>query len=204
MKESRNEVLTLKSKVNLKCEICDKCCKYRGDIRLTPINVIEISKFLKISINEFLEKYTYELPNEEPEIAIKAEGEESVCILNNIENNKCKIQKVKPIQCVMFPLMPIDVGRDLFINIGQCKVKPNKNITIDKWLNGNNKIYKRNKEIYLKWIELIEELQPKWKKFSIEKRNKIKEYLFKNYEMKGNYKKQILNNIKTVREMIYN
>ena len=58
-----------------------------------------------------------------------------------------------------------------------------------------------SKEFY---TELIEELQPKWKKFSIEKRNKIKEYLFKNYEMKGNYKKQILNNIKTVREMIYN
>lgn len=202
--EETKEVLTLKSKVNLKCEICDRCCKYRGDIRLTPINVIEISKFLKISIEEFLEKYTYELKGDEPEIAIKAVGEDRVCILNDIKTNKCKIQKVKPIQCVMFPLMPINVEQDLFINLGQCKVDPKKKTTVDKWLNGNNKIYKRNKNIYLKWIELLEEMQPKWNSISKEKQEKIKTLLFKNYTTKEKYEKQIIENIKKVRELIYN
>ena len=46
--ETNEEILNLKSKVNLYCSICDKCCEYRGDIKITPINVLEISKFLKI------------------------------------------------------------------------------------------------------------------------------------------------------------
>ena len=69
-----NKVLKLNSKANLNCLICDRCCKYRGDIRLTPINVLEISKYLKISPKNFLEKYTIELEDEQPEIVIKAVG----------------------------------------------------------------------------------------------------------------------------------
>ena len=33
------ELLTLKSKVELGCDRCDTCCKYRGDIRLTIKNI---------------------------------------------------------------------------------------------------------------------------------------------------------------------
>ncbi len=196
------EVLNLKSKANLQCRICDKCCKYRGDIRLTPINVLEISKFLKISIEEFLEKYTYELKGEEPEIALKAVGEEKWCILNEQNTYKCKIQKVKPMQCTVFPLVPIDIKNDLFINSNSCILKENKKITVNKWLNGNNNIYKRNKEIYLKWIKLIEYLQPQWNKLSKEKQQKIKYILFKKYKENKNYKKQIINNIDKVKEIL--
>ena len=42
------EILNLKSKAKLNCTLCEKCCEYRGDIKITPINVLEISKFLKI------------------------------------------------------------------------------------------------------------------------------------------------------------
>ena len=73
-----NEILGLNSKVNLNCTLCEKCCEYRGDIKITPINVLQISKFLKISIDEFLEKYTEEVKGEEPEIVIKGIGEKKV------------------------------------------------------------------------------------------------------------------------------
>jgi hypothetical protein len=53
------DVLTLNSKVKLGCKICDKCCVYRGDIKITSINVAMISKYLKISTKEFVEKYTH-------------------------------------------------------------------------------------------------------------------------------------------------
>ncbi len=197
------EVLNLNSKTSLKCIPCEKCCKCRGDIKLTPINVIEISNFLKISIEEFLEKYTYELENEEPEIAIKAVDKEKWCIFNDTETYKCKIQKYKPMQCVVFPLVPVDIDNDLFINSNQCKLENTKKISVNKWLNGNNKIYKRNKEIYMLWIRLMEELQPKWKNLSKENQIKIKNILFREYK-KGNYKNQIKNNIKEVRKIIYN
>lgn len=79
--ESLKNILNLKSKANLNCSLCEKCCEYRGDIKITPINVLEISKFLKISIEEFLEKYTLEVPGEEPEIVIKGIGEKKSVFL---------------------------------------------------------------------------------------------------------------------------
>jgi len=197
------EILTLNSKTNLSCKICDKCCKYRGDIRLTPINILEISKFLKIEIKEFLEKYTYELENEEPEIALKGVGKEKICVLNDEISHKCKINKVKPIQCVMFPLIPIDVDKDLFINMKTCPLSSNKKISVNKWLNGNNKIYKRNKRIYIKWIQFIEEIQIKWKTLSKQKQDEIKKKIFEEYNLKENYEKQILKNLKEARETLY-
>lgn len=45
--------LMINSKVKLGCNICDKCCINRGDIKLTPINVIQISEYLNISIPDF-------------------------------------------------------------------------------------------------------------------------------------------------------
>ena len=197
-----NEILTLKSKTSLNCSICDRCCKYRGDIRLTPINVLEISKFLKLDLKEFVDTYTMPLEEEPPEIVIKAIGEDRLCIFNDKKTCKCKIHKFRPIQCVMFPLYPVDVKNDLFVNQGTCIVETKKKTSVNKWLNGDN-IYKRNKDIYLKWIELIEEIQPRWNTFPKEKQVKIREVLFLEYDLKKSFKKQILENMKKVREIIY-
>lgn len=204
MNEVENKILNLKSKDNLNCTLCEKCCEYRGDIKITPINVLEISKFLKISISEFLEKYTEEVKGEEPEIVIKGLGQKRECIFNDRENFKCKIHKVKPMQCVVFPLIPVDINRDLFINSKACPIDCNKTTTVNKWINGNHNIYKKNKDVYLKWIELMEEIQPKWNSYSIEKQNRIRELLFKEYNIKKDFKKQIFENIREVRNTIYN
>lgn len=194
------ELLGLKSKAFLNCSICDKCCEYRGDIKITPINVLEISKYLKISINEFLEKYTEPAPNEDPEIVIKGIGEKRYCIFNDRTTFKCKIHEVEPMQCLVFPLVPWDLNKDLFINSNSCVLKNDKKIKVDKWLNDNNKIYKRNKLIYQKWIELMEEIQPFWKILKEEDRIKIKNLLYRNYDLNKNFKKQVLSNIEEARK----
>ena len=103
------EILYMKSKVNLDCKICDKCCKYRGDIKITPVNVVEISKLLGCSIEDFLYLYTDRVKGEEPEIVLKTIGRERCCIFNDEDDNRCQVQKFKPMQCVMFPLVPIDL-----------------------------------------------------------------------------------------------
>ena len=202
--EEIKDILNLKSKANLNCSLCEKCCEYRGDIKITPINVLEISKFLKISIEEFLEKYTVEVLGEEPEIVIKGIGKKQECIFNNRENFKCIINKVKPMQCLVFLLVPVDVKRDLFIDSKACPRATNKKVTVNKWVNGNHNIYKKRKNVYLKWIELMEEIQPRRKAFSKDKQEKIKNILFKEYDMKKNYEKQVLSNIKKAREIVYN
>ena len=198
-----NEILNLKSKTTLNCSLCEKCCEYRGDIKITPINVLEISKFLKISIEDFLDKYTEEVKNEEPEIVIKGIGEKQECIFNDRITYKCKIHKVKPMQCVVFPLVPIDVKRDLFINTNACPIASDKKTTVDKWINGNHKIYSKHKTVYIKWIELMEEIQPKWSSISKEIQDKIKDVLFKEYDLKKNYENQVLVNIRNARKIMY-
>ena len=197
-----NEILTLKSKSNLNCILCEKCCEYRGDIKITPINVLEISKFLNISIDEFLEKYTEEVKGEEPEIVIKGIGEKRECIFNDRKTYKCMINSVKPMQCVVFPLVPFDVRNDLFINTNACPVPSNKMIKVDKWVNGNHKIYSKNKEVYIRWVKLMEEIGPIWKSFSKEKQDNIKKILFREYDTKKNYRKQVLENIDRVKKLL--
>ena len=197
-----NEILTLKSKSNLNCTLCEKCCEYRGDIKITPINVLEISKFLNISIDEFLEKYTEEVKGEEPEIVIKGIGEKRECIFNDRKTYKCMINSVKPMQCVVFPLVPFDVRNDLFINTNACPVPSNKMMKVNKWVNGNHKIYSKNKEVYIRWIELMEEIVPIWKSFSREKQDNIKNIMFREYDTKKNYRKQVLENIDRVKKLL--
>jgi len=199
--EEINEILNLKSKVKLNCPLCEKCCEYRGDIKITPINVLEISKFLKITPKDFIDNYTEEVKGEEPERVIKGVGDKSYCVFNDRSNFKCKIHKVKPMQCVIFPLMPVDLSRDLFINTNRCVVANDKYTTVDKWINGNHKIYSRNKNVYVKWIDLMEEIQPWWKIIESEKKEEIKRILFLDYDMKKNFEKQVLNNIKRAEEI---
>lgn len=101
--------------------------------------------------------------------------------------------------------MPVDINNDLFVNMRTCPLSTenDKKVSVNKWLNSNNNIYKRNKNIYLKWIELLEEIQPKWNSLHSEQKENIKNLLFKNYNLKKNFEKQILENFKEVRKILY-
>ena len=185
------EVLNLKSKIHINCEICDKCCVNRGDLKITPINVLEISKFWKIEPKAFIEKYTTPSDENTPELLLKATGEKKRCIFNNEQTNKCMIQKVKPMQCVVFPLVPFNLDCDLFVNSNQCPVSTNKKMTVNKWLNGNNNIYKKHKDIYLNWINFIEIITPRWQLLSDERKEEMWNKLYLEYDLKKNIFKQV-------------
>ncbi len=200
-----SDILTLKSKEKLGCNRCEKCCIYRGDIRLTPINVCNISRFLNISIKEFLEKYTNRLKDSEPELVLKTIGELGECILYDKKIKGCGIHKVKPMQCVMFPLVPENLKRDYFYNSNQCILEDIKPISVNTWLNGNHRIYSKNKKICMEWISFIEEVQPKCKTLSKDEKDKIYNILFVNYNInKINLKKQMKNNIEEVKKFLNN
>ena len=178
------DILTLKSKVKLGCNLCDKCCIYRGDIRLLPINVWRISKYLKISVKEFLEKYTDRPEGNKLELVLKTTGKLRQCVLYDKQGKKCGIHSVKPLQCVMFPLVPENLKRDYFVDSGQCRLEDTKEITVNEWVNGNNKIYSKNKKICMEWIQFIEWAQIKTKEFSNEKIENLYKILFENYNPK--------------------
>ena len=197
------QYLTLKSKVKIGCNICDKCCINRGDIKLTPINIIEISKYMNISIEEFISKYTKALTDEPPEMVIKTTGDKYTCILNNQDTNKCSVHSVKPMQCVMFPLVPVDLEHDIFFNQNTCPYEQNQEIKVIDWLNGKKGIYVKYKKLYIKWINLMETLQKKWSSIPSDTQGEIYKILYYDYDSgKGNIKRMVNNNIKQVYKII--
>ena len=196
------EILYMKSKTCLDCKICDRCCKYRGDIKITPVNVVEISKLLGCSIEDFLYLYTDKVKGEEPEIVLKTIGKERVCIFNDGDDNRCKVQKFKPMQCVMFPLVPIDLKQGFFVNSGQCIVKSKKMTTVNKWLNGNNNLYKKHKDSTIEWITFLEEYQPLWKNLSKKEKKNVEELLYCNYNFRENPDKQMHRNIEEAKKIL--
>lgn len=200
------DILTLKSKVKLGCIRCEKCCIYRGDIRISPLNLCKICKFLKITPKEFIEKYTDRLSGNVLELVLKTVKEEKQCIFYDEEIKGCSIHAVKPMQCVMFPLVPENLKRDYFYNSEQCILEDVKEITVNEWVNGNNKIYSKNKEMYIEWINFLEWAQRKIDDtFSKEEIEEFYKILFENYDLKKwNLKSQVRKNIRMVEKMIIN
>lgn len=195
--------LMINSKVKLGCNICDKCCINRGDIKITPINVIEISRFMKISIKEFIENYTCRLENQPLEIVIKSVGERNRCILNDEKTNMCTVHSVKPMQCVTFPLIPIDLEHDIFYNQDTCVCDEKKEMRVIDWLNGKKGIYVKYKKIYMEWIELIENIQKRWDNIDKNLQEEIFDILFYNYDHNvKDIKNAVRKNFKIVRKLL--
>ncbi len=198
------DILTLNSKVNIACKICDKCCEYRGDIKITSINVCMISKFLGISTSEFINNYTHDVEGEFPEIAINGIGEKRICVFNDRSTNKCTIHKVRPMQCAMFPLVPENLNQDFFINSGDCVYDNQKKMKIKKFLGGKHGIYMRYKDFYIKWITLMEEIQFKSSYLTSEAKDYIKNLLYLNYDTSKNIRKQVEKNFDKATKYVIN
>ena len=196
------DILTMKTKEKLGCNLCDRCCEYRGDIKLTPVNVCRISKYLKLTIKEFLDRYTERLENG-VEVVIKATGDNKVCTFYNDRSKKCEINEVKPLQCIMFPLVPENLKRDYFYNSGECKCQEVKEIKVYDWLNSNNKGYNKNKKASIEWIEFIEWVDLKRECLLKEDLDNIYRIMFERYNLRNfNYLAQMRRNMKDVRKII--
>lgn len=195
-------IVSIKSKTKLGCDICDKCCINRGDIKITPVNVIEISRFMGISLHQFIEQYTEQVEGEPLELVIKASGNDRRCILNDSVTYKCNIHPVKPMQCVTFPLVPIYLEKDIFYKQDTCVCENQQEINVLDWLNGKDGIYVKYKKIYMEWINFVEKMQKIWDRLDAKKREEIFNIVYYNYENTGNdVEKSVRRNIKKVKRM---
>lgn len=195
--------MTLKSKTKLGCDICDKCCINRGDIKITPVNVVEISRYMNISLHEFIDLYTEKLEDQPLELVIKAKGSHNRCILNDPLTSRCQVHRVKPMQCVTFPLVPIYLEKDIFYKQDTCVCENQKEIEVIDWLNGKDGIYMKYKRIYMEWINFVECMQKIWYKLNPEVQEEIFNILYFNYKSNDdNIEKSVKNNIKKVKKMI--
>lgn len=96
------------TEVSFKCNNCGKCCRYRGDIVLYPMDIIRISNFLNISCKDFLTEYTmtFECPTILSQIVIQSKKDKLLtCVFLDEKNMKCKIYEARPIACSNFPFI---------------------------------------------------------------------------------------------------
>jgi Fe-S-cluster containining protein len=80
---------------------CANCCKFsNGFVFLNDEEASRIAEDLKISEDEFLQYFTRIIDNQ----LYLADGEDEHCVF--LENYKCNIYDVRPLQCRTYPFWP--------------------------------------------------------------------------------------------------
>ena len=83
-----------------RCRRCGACCRVPGYVALAPGEAEAIAAFLGLDVYAFTARYTA-LTFNRRDLSL-VEGEEGRCIFLQ-DDNTCRIQPVKPAQCVGFP-----------------------------------------------------------------------------------------------------
>lgn len=94
-----NDHTILEPGINYVCQRCNACCKWPGDVRLEEDEIAPISRFLGLSEEEFISRYTRLRTNRQGLSLIEKPNHE--CIM--LEGEGCRIHQVKPRQCAGFP-----------------------------------------------------------------------------------------------------
>lgn len=81
------------------CQRCGNCCRWPGEVRVSEEEISRIAAFLKLSEEEFIERYT-ELRQDRRGLTLISKPNHECIFLDGIE---CRIQAVKPQQCIDFP-----------------------------------------------------------------------------------------------------
>lgn len=95
----------LSDRVRFRCKRCGECCRHVAQtVVIEPIDAYNMSKYLKLEISKFYEKYTnmYLLENTVfPVFTLKTIGSDDACIF--LKGNRCSIQESKPKTCRLYP-----------------------------------------------------------------------------------------------------
>lgn len=100
-------IVSPKRRFTFRCDGCGKCCENRDDIILSGLDLYQLTSFLK-------RKNTLEFIREFCIVTIGQNSKIPLCLLKSVgyerrcpflmKNKKCKVHKVKPSVCALFPL----------------------------------------------------------------------------------------------------
>tara|TARA_B100000609_G_C17140062_1_gene395039 strand:+ start:56 stop:469 length:414 start_codon:yes stop_codon:yes gene_type:complete len=82
------------------CTRCGNCCKWPGTVKLSDQEMEAIAAFLGIEVQTLIDDYMALAPDRRKLTLI--EREDGACIFLD-QDDRCKIQPVKPQQCKDFP-----------------------------------------------------------------------------------------------------
>jgi len=85
--------------VHYECVRCTECCRWPGQVKLTEEEIARMAAFLGVSEFDFIQEYTRLRPDRRGlSLQDRPNGE---CIF--LEGRDCRVQPVKPQQCIDFP-----------------------------------------------------------------------------------------------------
>lgn len=82
------------------CQRCGNCCRWPGDVNVTPPEITAIAAFLQIPEQQFIDECT-RLNSKRSGLSIIDKPNGECLFLEGV--NICRIQPVKPSQCSGFP-----------------------------------------------------------------------------------------------------
>lgn len=108
------------------CQRCTACCRWPGQVRLTPAEIARLAAFNQLSESDFIQRFT-RLTHDRRGLALQ-EKPSGACVF--LVGNDCAVQSVKPQQCRDFPnlwrhpeadrlcrAIPREVGEDDYVRL---------------------------------------------------------------------------------------
>ena len=81
------------------CQGCGNCCRLDGQVQITEFEIDRLAVFLGLTAHEFIRQYT-RLARDRTGLVLTDQADGS-CIF--LADNRCRVNPVKPRQCVDFP-----------------------------------------------------------------------------------------------------
>ena len=96
--------LTKQDAFPYECKNCGNCCRFYTNIRLTPLDIFKMARYLSMDTKNFINTYCTVNDKKEilPVVEFKKSSESDYCPL--YENNKCTVHVSKPAACALYPL----------------------------------------------------------------------------------------------------
>lgn len=188
------------SNMDFKCDRCGKCCKHRGDLALTPMDIFKISQHLNMSCEETVKKYTrLSHRHNFPQIVLLSEGKQDTCVFYS--KNCCKIYPVRPSQCYLFPLILLtslsDPNPKFSIQKCYSKTRSEEQIPVQDWISQSSGRFASEKEL-LNWYILQFSRLEKICILHSDKLNIIKKILYCDYDLSGDMELQVRTNLNKI------
>ena len=95
----QNRDVMLQPGVRYVCQRCTACCRWPGDVRVEPDELASIARFLGLSDDDFIRRFTRLRTNRQGLSLSERDNHE--CIM--LDGDACRIHPVKPAQCDGFP-----------------------------------------------------------------------------------------------------
>lgn len=123
------------NEIAFECQRCGKCCRFRGDIPISPMDLVRYCNFFKMSPSSFLEEYAIleKVYLEPVRVYLKDKGDKQHTCIFFEEDKGCTINAIKPPICYIYPFYEDVFGNGMTtVQLTKCVMNSASKETIKK------------------------------------------------------------------------